>query len=275
MFDTRGFLFSAGKCPKSNHVLKMYLFLNKLGGLLSSWGARVSPVVEHRLQAHGLQQLRSVASVAVAPGLQSTDSAVAANGLSRSVTCEVFLDQGLNPCLLHWQVDSSPRWQTGSPQRLLSVIFLCCVLSPVSFLGSVSGLLQGASLPSLPSSPHWFGRLETYKMKQNMWNWRHYIFTLDDIRSSGRGGAGGGKCHFSPLLGGGCSVAQSCPTLCNPVDCSMVLIPGLGRSPGEGKGYPLEYSGLEKSIDYIVHGVSKSWTQLSDFHFTSLHVSIH
>ena len=49
---------------------------------------------------------------------------------------------------------------------------------------------------------------------------------------------------------------------------------GLGRSPGEGKGYPLEYSGLENSIDYIensmdciVHGVAKSRTQLSDFHF--------
>ena len=34
-------------------------------------------------------------------------------------------------------------------------------------------------------------------------------------------------------------------------------IPGLGRSPGEGKGYPLQYSGLENSKDYIVHGVAK------------------
>ena len=37
-------------------------------------------------------------------------------------------------------------------------------------------------------------------------------------------------------------------------------IPGLGRSPGEGKGYPLQYYGLEKSMDCIVHGVAKSWT---------------
>ena len=43
-------------------------------------------------------------------------------------------------------------------------------------------------------------------------------------------------------------------------------IPGLGRSPGEGKGYPLQYSGLENSMDHIVHGVAKSWTRLSDFH---------
>ena len=47
-------------------------------------------------------------------------------------------------------------------------------------------------------------------------------------------------------------------------------IPGLGRSPGEGKGYPLQYSGLENSMDCIVHGVAKSQTRLSDFHFTSL-----
>ena len=43
-------------------------------------------------------------------------------------------------------------------------------------------------------------------------------------------------------------------------------IPGLGRPPGEGKSYPLQYSGLENSIDCIVHGASKSWTRLSAFH---------
>ena len=38
------------------------------------------------------------------------------------------------------------------------------------------------------------------------------------------------------------------------------LIPGLGRSPGEGKGYPLQYSGLENSMDYILSEVAKSRT---------------
>ena len=47
-------------------------------------------------------------------------------------------------------------------------------------------------------------------------------------------------------------------------------IPGLRRSPGKGKGYPLQYSGLESSRDCIVHGVTKSWTRLSDFHFHNL-----
>ena len=45
-------------------------------------------------------------------------------------------------------------------------------------------------------------------------------------------------------------------------------IPGLGRSPGEGKGYPLQYSNLENPMDFIVHGVTKSQTRPSDFHFS-------
>ena len=42
--------------------------------------------------------------------------------------------------------------------------------------------------------------------------------------------------------------------------------PGLGRSLGEGKGSPLQYSGLENSMECIAHGVAKSRTRLSDFH---------
>ena len=52
---------------------------------------------------------------------------------------------------------------------------------------------------------------------------------------------------------------------CNAGDLGS--IPGLGRSPGEGNSYPLQYSGLENSMDCIVHGVAKSRTLLSDFHF--------
>ena len=51
---------------------------------------------------------------------------------------------------------------------------------------------------------------------------------------------------------------------CNAGDLGS--IPGLERSPGEGKGYPLQCSGLENSMNSIVHRVSKSWTRLSDFH---------
>ena len=55
---------------------------------------------------------------------------------------------------------------------------------------------------------------------------------------------------------------------CNAGDLGS--IPELGRFPGEGKGYPLQYSGLENSMDYIVHGVAKSQTRLSDFHLVDL-----
>ena len=52
-------------------------------------------------------------------------------------------------------------------------------------------------------------------------------------------------------------------------------IPGSGRAPGEGNGYPLQYSRLENFMDRgarqaIVHGSTMSWTQMSNFHFTSL-----
>ena len=53
---------------------------------------------------------------------------------------------------------------------------------------------------------------------------------------------------------------------CNAGD--LDLIPGLGRSPGEGNGYPLQYSGLKISMDCLVHGVSKGQTRLSDFQFS-------
>ena len=51
---------------------------------------------------------------------------------------------------------------------------------------------------------------------------------------------------------------------CNAGDLGS--IPGMGRSPGEGNGYPLQYSGLENSMDSIVHGVANNLTGLSDFH---------
>ena len=53
---------------------------------------------------------------------------------------------------------------------------------------------------------------------------------------------------------------------CNAGDLGS--IPGLGRSPGEGKGYPLQYAGLENSMKCTVHGVMKSRTWLSHSHFT-------
>ena len=57
---------------------------------------------------------------------------------------------------------------------------------------------------------------------------------------------------------------------CNVGD--LGLIPGVGRSPGEGKGYPLQYSGLENSMDCRVHGVTKShdWVTFSHMETTCI-----
>ena len=80
-----------------------------------------------------------------------------------------------------------------------------------------------------------------------------------------------GKIHWrrdrlpTPVfLGFPCSSAGK-ESACNVGDLSS--IPGLGRSPGEGNGYPLQYSGLKNSMDCIVYGVTKSQTRLSNFHF--------
>ena len=68
--------------------------------------AMASLVVEHGLQVRRLQWLWHAGSVVAAHGLQSTGSVVVVHGLSCSVACGIFLDQGSNPCPLHWQADS-------------------------------------------------------------------------------------------------------------------------------------------------------------------------
>ena len=122
----------------------IYLFLATLGLCCCAWAfsscgeqglffiavrglliAVASLAVEHGLQAHGLRQLQHLGSVVVARGLQSAGSVVVVHGLSCSVACEIFLDQGSNPCPLHWQADSQPLCHQGSPIQLLSISPLC------------------------------------------------------------------------------------------------------------------------------------------------------
>ena len=66
------------------------------------------------------------------------------------------------------------------------------------------------------------------------------------------------------VLGFPCGSAGK-ESACKAGDLS--LIPGLGKSPGGGKGYPLRCSGLENSLDWVVHGVTQSQTRLGDLHF--------
>ena len=78
-------------------------------------------------------------------------------------------------------------------------------------------------------------------------------------------------CPFSSssfLQGFPCGSAGK-ESACNAGDLGS--IPGLGRSPGEGKGYPLQDSGLENSV----HGVRKNWTRLSNFHFSLSFLNFH
>ena len=74
----------------------------------------------------------------------------------------------------------------------------------------------------------------------------------------------------TPVFLGFLDGSDSKESACNAGDLGS--IPGLGRSLGEGNGYPLQYSGLEKYMDRgtwqaTVHGIAKSQTRLSDFHF--------
>ena len=63
---------------------------------------------------------------------------------------------------------------------------------------------------------------------------------------------------------------------CNVED--LGLIPGLGRSPGEGKGYPLQYSGVENSMDCIVMGLQRvghNWTTFTSYFFHFIYTYIY
>ena len=71
----------------------------------------------------------------------------------------------------------------------------------------------------------------------------------------------------SSQLGPPCCGSAGKESACNAGD--LGLIPVLGRSPGEGNGYPLQYSGLENSMDCMVHRVTKGRTRLIDCHFHS------
>ena len=76
--------------------------------------------------------------------------------------------------------------------------------------------------------------------------------------------------QLGTIMGFSCGSAGQ-ESACNAGDLGLIL--GLERSSGEGNGNPLQYSGLENSIDFIDDGVTKSWTWLSNFPLTSLHFS--
>ena len=107
-----------------------------------------SLVMEHRLWDMQV-------SVVVTAGLKSTGSIAVAHGLSCSLACGIFLDQGLNLCLLRWQVDSLPLSHQGSPCFFL---FRCGYFIPV-LLGFqvVISIYSTGVLSSLWHRISWYG----------------------------------------------------------------------------------------------------------------------
>ena len=118
-------------------------------------------------------------------------------------------------------------------------------------------------LKHIPLSPHfflscylyfyWWDRLITFlKLGEVAFCRRHPMHPRNTLPS------------HHPVSGFPCGSADK-ESACNAGELGS--IPGLGRFPGDAKCYPLQYSGLVNSMDCIVHGVAKSRTQLSDFHF--------
>ena len=109
-----------------------------------------------------------------------------------------------------------------------------------------------------------FGEVDTER-KTLRWTHTHSLSFVINIRPQSYWI----KAHFP----GGSDCEESA---CNAGDED--LLPGWGRSPGGGNGNPLQYSCLENSIDRgawwaTVHGVTKTWTQLNDFHFSDLNLT--
>ena len=84
------------------------------------------------------------------------------------------------------------------------------------------------------------------------------------IPGSGRS-AGEGIGYPTPVFLGFPGGSAGKESTCNAGDLGS--IPVLGRPPGERKHYPLQYSGLENSMDYIAHGRIAEWDTTEDFHF--------
>ena len=91
------------------------LLLQSIGSRHSSFNSCSSQHLVLSLRSCSVWLQGAGPSVTVAPRLQSTSLAVVVHGLSCSTGCGIFPDQGSNPCLLHWQTDSSyPLHHQGS-----------------------------------------------------------------------------------------------------------------------------------------------------------------
>ena len=126
-----------------------------------------------------------------------------------------------------------------------------------------------------PTNFHNFEQI-TYLLKSYLWKWGYHLIISNmmllptiTLLSSGVLKQDLISLHSKHSLGFPCGSAGKEST-CNAGDLGS--IPWLGRSHGEGKGYSLQYSGLENSMDCIVHGVAKSQIWLSNFHIHTIKI---
>ena len=134
-------------------ILFIYLFLAVLGlhccigcSLVVVRGLLIAVAflaTEHRLQACGLHWLWHMGSVVAAPRLGSAASVVVVHKLSCAMAFGIFPDQGLNSCLLHWQVHTLPLSHQGSP--------------PYLYIVNYKYILWGSRMS-------WNGELQTFKI---------------------------------------------------------------------------------------------------------------
>ena len=105
----------------------------------------------------GARALGQTGSVAVIPGLQSTGSGVVVHGLSCSMACGIFPEQGLNLCLLHRQVDYLPLNHQESPPPILFIFFKLCHMA-CKILVPQPGIEPEHTAVKTPSPSHWTTR---------------------------------------------------------------------------------------------------------------------
>ena len=106
-------------------------------GLLSNCGAQASHRSGFSCEAPAPGRLGFNGCGTWAQSLQVSGIVIVQHGLSYSVACGVFSDQGLNRCLLNWQMDYLPLNHQGSPQGIIFSVFLSRVYGSSPIMGSI------------------------------------------------------------------------------------------------------------------------------------------
>ena len=136
----------------------------------------------------------------------------------------------------------------------------CMYVCSKDFLSK--GLLEKTKRPCCRESM-WGGWMQKSSAKFPSWRISEKPVNLTHGRTCST--CQGTQCQITMVRMGFPCASAGKESACNAGDLGS--IPELGRSPGEGKGYPLQYAGLENSMDCIVYEVAKRQTRMSDFHF--------